>query len=161
MNEHFWEAICLFIFIGLIYKPTKRAILESLDSYSAEIKGKLMEADNIALEAKKTLEYYIEQHKHLKSKIARLQESSKNNAKEILASGEDTLGERVKQKYKLHKERLEIFRKEMQHRVKVETMAKSIVIATTYIQDNLKQEVTKEDLDFVVNAVSKKKITLH
>ncbi|MBP9792037.1 MAG: hypothetical protein KBC27_02390 [Rickettsiales bacterium] len=161
MNAHFWEAICLFIFIGLIFKPTKKAVLEYLDSYSAEIKDKILEADNIALEANKTLKYYLKQHKTLKQKVEILQKNTKDNLKELLDASEESLSEKIKQKHKLHRERLEISRQEMQHRVKIDTMAKAIAISTTYIHDNLKHQVTKEDLDFIVNTVSKKKITLH
>lgn len=161
MNEHFWEGICLFIFIGLVFKPTKKAILEYLDSYSAEVKNKILEADNIALEAKKTLEYYLKQHKNLKRKIEVLQNNTKDNIKELLRSSEESLNEKIKQKHTLHRQRLEISRQEMQQKVKIDTMAKAIAISTTYIHDNLKRQVTKEDLDFIVNVVSKKKITLH
>lgn len=161
MSEHFWEALCLFIFIGLVYKPTKKAILEYLDSYSADIKNKVMEANNIASEAQKTLKYYLKQNKDLQKKIEILEKNSKASVKEVLRSGEDVLNEKIKQKHKLHKERLEISRQEMQQKVKIDTMAKSIAIATTYMQDDLKKEVTKDDLKFIIDAVSKKKIVLH
>ena len=161
MDAHLWEAICLLIFIGLIFKPTKKAVLEYLDSYSADVKNKILEADNIASEAKKTLEYYLKQHQDLKSKVETLQNNTKENVTELLHSGEESLNEKIRQKKKLHKERLDISRQEMQQRVKIDTMAKSIAIATTYMQDSLKREVTSEDLDFVIRSVSKRKITLH
>lgn len=161
MKEHLWEAICLFIFIGLIFKPTKKVLFEYLDSYSAEIKNKILDAENIVLEAKGTLEYYLKQHQELNQKIKILHNNTQDNVKELMRVGEESLNEKIKQRHKLHTDRLEISRQEMQQKVRIDTMSKSIAIATTYIQNNLKQEVTKEDFDFIVNSLSKKKIKLH
>ena len=45
----------------------------------------------------KNLEYYLKQHQDLNSKVETLQNNTKENVKELLHSGEESLKEKIRQ----------------------------------------------------------------
>lgn len=77
LNESFWLACSFIIFVYLIYKPAKKAILKSLDTKISEVQEKILKAEKLNEDAKLLFEQTEAQIKNLET--LRLQMTKENN----------------------------------------------------------------------------------
>ena len=54
-DPQFWVAVSFFLFILAIFNPVRKVLVASLDSQINDIKLKIDEAQNLKIEAQKTL----------------------------------------------------------------------------------------------------------
>ncbi|HJD55688.1 MAG TPA: F0F1 ATP synthase subunit B [Rickettsia endosymbiont of Pyrocoelia pectoralis] len=77
LDESFWLACSFIIFVYLIYKPAKKAILNSLDTKISEVQEKILKAEKLKEDAKLLFEQTEAQIKNLET--LRLQMTKENN----------------------------------------------------------------------------------
>lgn len=77
LDESFWLACSFIIFVYLIYKPAKKAILNSLDTKILEVQEKILKAEKLKEDAKILFEQTEAQIKNLET--LRLQMTKDNN----------------------------------------------------------------------------------
>ncbi len=77
LDESFWLAISFIIFVYLIYRPAKKAILKSLDMKVLEVQERVRKAEKLKDDAKLLFEQTAEQIKNLE--ILQLQMTKENN----------------------------------------------------------------------------------
>lgn len=67
LDESFWLAISFIIFVYLIYRPAKKAILKSLDMKVLEVQERVLKAETLKDDAKLLFEQTKEQIKNLEN----------------------------------------------------------------------------------------------
>lgn len=77
LDESFWLAISFIIFVYLIYRPAKKAILKSLDTKVLEVQEIVLKAEKLKDDAKLLFEQTEEQIKNLEA--LQLQMTKENN----------------------------------------------------------------------------------
>ncbi|MCC8370675.1 MAG: F0F1 ATP synthase subunit B [Rickettsia endosymbiont of Stiretrus anchorago] len=77
LDESFWLAISFIIFVYLIYRPAKKAILKSLDTKVLEVQERVLKAEKLKDDAKLLFEQTEEQIKNLEA--LQLQMTRENN----------------------------------------------------------------------------------
>ncbi|MCH8146954.1 MAG: F0F1 ATP synthase subunit B [Planctomycetes bacterium] len=77
-DETFWVAVAFVLFVGLVFRPAGRMIIEALDSRAEKIRGELDEAVRLREEAQALLARYQRQ-----------QNEAAEQAEEILAHARD------------------------------------------------------------------------
>ncbi|ABE05374.1 ATP F0F1 synthase subunit B [Rickettsia bellii] len=77
LDESFWLAISFIIFVYLIYRPAKKAILKSLDMKVLEVQERVLKAEKLKDDAKLLFEQTEEQIKNLEA--LQLQMTKENN----------------------------------------------------------------------------------
>ncbi|HJD61277.1 MAG TPA: F0F1 ATP synthase subunit B [Rickettsia endosymbiont of Columbicola hoogstraali] len=77
LDESFWLAISFIIFVYLIYRPAKKAILKSLDTKVLEVQERVLKAEKLKDDAKLLFEQTEEQIKNLE--VLQLQMTKENN----------------------------------------------------------------------------------
>lgn len=77
LDERFWLAISFIIFVYLIYRPAKKAILKSLDMKILEVQERVLKAEKLKDDAKLLFEQTEEQIKNLEA--LQLQLTKENN----------------------------------------------------------------------------------
>lgn len=77
LHESFWLAISFIIFVYLIYRPAKKAILKSLDTKVLEVQERVLKAEKLKDDAKLLFEQTEEQIKNLEA--LQLQMTKENN----------------------------------------------------------------------------------
>ncbi|WP_395476761.1 F0F1 ATP synthase subunit B [Rickettsia endosymbiont of Pantilius tunicatus] len=77
LDESFWLAISFIIFVCLIYRPAKKAILKSLDTKILEVQERVLKAKKLKDDAKLLFEQTEEQIKNLEA--LQLQMTKENN----------------------------------------------------------------------------------
>ncbi|WP_341792208.1 F0F1 ATP synthase subunit B [Rickettsia endosymbiont of Gonocerus acuteangulatus] len=77
LDESFWLAISFIIFVYLIYRPAKKAILKSLDTKVLEVQERVLKAEKLKDDAKLLFEQTEEQIKNLEA--LQLQMTKENN----------------------------------------------------------------------------------
>ncbi|MCC8377179.1 MAG: F0F1 ATP synthase subunit B [Rickettsia endosymbiont of Graphium doson] len=77
LDESFWLAISFIIFVYLIYRPAKKAILKSLDTKVLEVQERVLKAEKLKDDAKLLFEQTKEQIKNLEA--LQLQMTKENN----------------------------------------------------------------------------------
>lgn len=77
LDESFWLACSFIIFVYLIYRPAKKAILNSLDTKISEVQEKILKAEKLKEDAQLLFEQTEAQIKNLET--LRLQMTKENN----------------------------------------------------------------------------------
>lgn len=77
LDESFWLAISFIIFVYLIYRPAKKAILKSLDTKVLEVQERVLKAEKLKDDAKLLFEQTEEQINNLEA--LQLQMTKENN----------------------------------------------------------------------------------
>ncbi|WP_419234864.1 F0F1 ATP synthase subunit B [Rickettsia endosymbiont of Nabis limbatus] len=132
LDESFWLAISFIIFVCLIYRPAKKAILKSLDTKILEVQERVLKAKKLKDDAKLLFEQTEEQIKNLEA--LQLQMTKENN--EIT---EKIVQEKTKE--------IEEF---LEHK-KIETIKlieSQKLLASKELQDEFSDEVVKLVLEY-------------
>ncbi|MEQ9116507.1 MAG: hypothetical protein RLN62_06915 [Rickettsiales bacterium] len=136
MDHHFWEALCVILFVGLFYKPVKNMIGSQLDAYSKDIAVKVKEAEDLEKDAQETLDEYKKLHKEFVKKSQLIAETSKENIARIAEDAAHKLKESIKIQKSLHKERLLIYEVDTLNEVRRKAVIRAFSIAQTYFKEN-------------------------
>lgn len=136
MSTHTIEALCILSFLVIAYKPMKRFLISYLDSYSEEVSKKIIETEQLADSANKTLEFYKAQHKAFVEYAEEVNKHHKEAIEEISSLAIEAVEKKYQLKQQIHKEKLEIYKREELDSITLNAITKSMMIATIYLKEN-------------------------
>ena len=84
LDESFWLAVSFIIFVYLIYRPAKKAILNSLDAKILEVQEKVLKAEKLKEDAALLFEQTNAQIKTLDTLHSQMIEESNRVTKKII-----------------------------------------------------------------------------
>lgn len=161
MNHHIWEAVCIILFIGLIFRPAKRFILGQLDEYSGEIAKKIQESDNLKTKAEETLAHYKKLHKEFTERSALAIENTKENIAKISKEASERLKKQIIIQRELHQDRIKLYEIEAVSKLRKNSVAKAFIIAQQYFKDHMAKDISEDDINDSLDLVKKNKTLLH
>ncbi|MBL6784797.1 MAG: hypothetical protein ISQ32_00660 [Rickettsiales bacterium] len=97
-NETFWVAAAFVIFVGLIYKIIKNAILNALDNKISAVKDSINEAEKIKLEAEKILQEVKEKEKAINLQADKIVDNAKTRIKVLEENSTNKIEKEIKRK---------------------------------------------------------------
>jgi F-type H+-transporting ATPase subunit b len=160
MSIHFWELVCFSIFVALIFKPTKKFIIDSLNGYSLRVKNDIDDSCKIKDEALKNLEYYSEKHKELTQLVKEIKNSTEFSIKKLHEDTMKNIENKINNKILIHREMVRVLQKDQLTKLKLQTIRKALSISEKYLSDNKEKSLVKQSLLDTLEE-SKSKITLH
>ncbi|AFB25651.1 MULTISPECIES: F0F1 ATP synthase subunit B [spotted fever group] len=84
LDESFWLAVSFIIFLYLVYRPAKKAILNSLDAKILEVQEKVLQAEKLKEDAALLFKHTNAQIKKLETLRSQLIEESNEVTKKII-----------------------------------------------------------------------------
>ncbi|WP_016769788.1 F0F1 ATP synthase subunit B [Rickettsia sibirica] len=84
LDESFWLAVSFVIFLYLVYKPAKKAILNSLDAKILEVQEKVLQAEKLKEDAALLFKHTNAQIKKLETLRSQIIEDSNEVTKKII-----------------------------------------------------------------------------
>ena len=160
-DVHFWEGVCFFIFVAIVYKPIKNALSSCLNEYSNSVEQQIRDAENLREDAEKTFKYYTDQHKTFVKRISSMHKHTKENIQLLKNQATKILDEKIKIRQRLQKEKLGLYEKKEISETKETIIKKAMVLAGFYIDDVITPSLTKDEITQLLNTVKNKSITFH
>lgn len=97
-DPEFWVAVAAAIFVAVVWKPARRALIGGLDERAARIRGELEEARRLRAEAEQLLAEYQQNERAAAAEaqaiIAHAEEEARRIAEQAAADLEATLARR-------------------------------------------------------------------
>ncbi len=84
LDESFWLAVSFVIFLYLVYRPAKKAILNSLDAKILEVQEKVLQAEKLKEDAALLFKHTNAQIKKLETLRSQMIEDSNEVTKKII-----------------------------------------------------------------------------
>ncbi|MFA1688778.1 F0F1 ATP synthase subunit B [Candidatus Rickettsia barbariae] len=84
LDESFWLAVSFVIFLYLVYRPAKKAILNSLDTKILEVQEKVLQAEKLKEDAALLFKHTNAQIKKLETLRSQIIEDSNEVTKKII-----------------------------------------------------------------------------
>lgn len=118
-DTNFWVLISFTLFVVLVFKAAKTAILGKLDGRIAQIRTDIETAENLRVEAQELLAQYQRKQRDAQNEAETIIANARNHATEIRKTAEAELNEMIDRKEKQLADRL----KRMEDSAKAEIRA--------------------------------------
>lgn len=105
-DEHTWLLASFLVFLAIVWKVGRPAILAQLDSRITLIKKEIETAENLRVEAQELLAQYQRKHRDALLESERIIATARQHAEEIRVKAESDLEETMERREKQLKERL-------------------------------------------------------
>ncbi len=105
-NPTTWVAVALAIFIALVFKPAKKAILSALDSKIDEIKNQVEEAAKLRDEAQALLAEYERKQQQATQHAEEMIDAARKEAEDFKVRSESELNANLERQRKMALERI-------------------------------------------------------
>jgi len=160
-DVHFWEGLCFVLFVLITYKPIKRALSNYLDEYARSIEQKVVEAESLHKEAKKTFKYYTEQHKTFTEKIASASRHTEENIHDLKQQSTKKLEEKIIMKQKMQQDKLRLYDRKQTKQLKTAMINKAMMLVSCYLEDISTPNLTRNQITQLLSTTKDKSITFH
>jgi F-type H+-transporting ATPase subunit b len=105
-NAHFWEAVCFFLAVGLVWKKASAAIKSALDQRVAKIRDELDEARRLREEAQATLANYQRKQRDALKEAEQIIAHAKEEAERLGAQAARDLEAAIERRQRLAEEKI-------------------------------------------------------
>lgn len=105
-NPATWVAISTVLFVGLAFKPIRKAFLSILDERSNKIRKELAEAESLKAEAKGVLESYQKKYQEAVKESEEIIETARHEAAQLLESAKREMDAVIKKRMELVLQRI-------------------------------------------------------
>tara|TARA_B100002051_G_C16483454_1_gene509236 strand:- start:6 stop:491 length:486 start_codon:yes stop_codon:yes gene_type:complete len=139
-DPQFWVAVSFILFVLAIFNPVRKILISSLDSQINEIKSKISEAENLKIEAQKTLSELKTREAEVEKEIEKLKIQSEKKIEELKNLSEKKLSEQIQKKKILANNKIELIVREANLSIKNYISNVSIQATTNILQKNLTKE---------------------
>ena len=157
-NETFWVAIALVVFLGIAFKPAKKAILGALDGKIDEVKAEVEHAAKLRDEAQALLAEYERKQQQSANHAEEMVAAAKREAEEAKTKAEEELRLSLERQQKLALERIAMAEEKALSEVR--TAAAELAIAAT--EKLINERAAGKDGDAIVDkAISELGSKLH
>ena len=146
-NPTTWVAVALVIFIALVFKPAKKAILAALDAKIDEIKNQVEEASKLRDEAQALLAEYERKQQQASQHAEEMIDAARKEAEEFRVRAESDMNANLERQRKLAMERIAMAEEKALQEVR--TAAAELAIAAT--EKLVTEKVAGADGDKIVD----------
>lgn len=157
-DESFWVAVATLLFVILVFKPIKRAIIALVDKRIEEISGELDEAKRLKEKAQEILaeaEQKLAKSEKDSSDIIR---HAEEEAKQIIIKSKAKLASDIEVRKKLALQKIKNFEDNAVNDIKKSIADITVNAATSILEENLDDKKSKKLLEDSIDKISK---TLH
>ena len=147
-DPQFWVAVSFFLFILAIFNPVRKVLISSLDSQINQIKLKIDEAQNLKIEAQKTLSELKSREAEVQTEIQNLKVEAENKINELKELSAKKLSEQIQKRKQLAENKIEQLVRDANVSIK-NYISNAAIDATTKI---LQKNLTKEKKSDLINA---------
>jgi F-type H+-transporting ATPase subunit b len=105
-DPEFWVAVAAAIFIAVVWKPTRKALIGSLDERAARIRGELDEAKKLREEAEQLLAQYQQKEREAAAEAEAIIAHAREEAERIAAQAAGDLEQALVRRQRLAEERI-------------------------------------------------------
>lgn len=137
LDEHFWEAVCIAIFVALFFKPIKNLILQQLESYQNHVADEVHNAEEMRKNADTTLEHYRKLHTEFTEKSDLIMKTSQENIQRLTYEAKEKLRHNIKVQRELHNERVYLYELETLNKLRKDAMQKALGIARNFLEEHV------------------------
>lgn len=145
-NEVFWLSVSFILFIVLVYKPTKKYVLDLLDDKIGSIARNLKEAEELYEKAQDKLEKLHSEHDSILGSKKEIIQKAQDDAINIIKDAEAKSRELIKQFDHIAKQRIEALKGEF---IK-ETKRTILSEALENVKNDLNKKYTAKDNDNLI-----------
>ena len=144
-DPQFWVAVSFILFVAAIFNPVRKILTSSLDSQINEIKSKINEAENLKIEAQKTLSELKVRESEVQKEIQELRKVSEKKIEDLKETSSKKLFEQIEKRKILSENKIEQLVRDTNLSIK-NYISNASIEATTKIIKNKLNEKTKTDL---------------
>tara|TARA_Y100001970_G_scaffold287940_1_gene413862 strand:+ start:759 stop:1244 length:486 start_codon:yes stop_codon:yes gene_type:complete len=144
-DPQFWVAVSFLLFILAIFNPVRKMLKVNLDQQIKDIKDKIDEAENIKIEAQKTLSELKKRENEVEKEIKDLKLNCDNKISELKKLSSNKLLEQIEKRKLLAENRIDQFVRETNTSIK-NYISNAAIEATTHIMINNLSMEKKSDL---------------
>ena len=105
-DHEFWVLVAAVIFVAVIWKPARKALIGSLDGRAAQIRGQLDEARKLREEAEQLLAEYQGKQREAAAEAAAIIVHAQEEAERIAAQSARDLEQALARRQRLAEERI-------------------------------------------------------
>jgi F-type H+-transporting ATPase subunit b len=105
-DPEFWVAVAAAIFIAVVWKPARKALIGSLDERAARIRGELDEARKLREEAERLLAQYQQKEREAAAEAEAIVAHAREEAERIAAQAATDLEQALVRRQRLAEERI-------------------------------------------------------
>ena len=105
-DPEFWVAVAAAIFIAVVWKPARKALIGSLDERAARIRGELDEAKKLREEAEQLLAQYRQKEREAAAEAEAIVAHAREEAERIAAQAAGDLEQALVRRQRLAEERI-------------------------------------------------------
>jgi F-type H+-transporting ATPase subunit b len=105
-NPEFWVLVAGVIFVAVVWKPAKRAIVGSLDERAQRIRSELDEAERLRREAETLLEDYRRRRQAAQQEAAAIVAQARDEAAHLAERARRELDQTLERRRRLAEERI-------------------------------------------------------
>ena len=146
-DPQFWVAVSFFLFILAIFNPVRKVLVASLDSQINDIKLKIDEAQNLKIEAQKTLSELKTREAEVNTEIQNLKVEAENKIKELKELSTKKLSEQIEKRKQLAENKIEQLVRDANLSIKSYISNAAIEVTTNILQKNLTKEKKSDLID--------------
>ncbi len=154
-DPQFWVAVSFFLFIAAIFNPVRKMLSSNLDTQINDIKLKIAEAENLKLEAQKTLNEVKKREAEVEKEIQKLKINSDEKIEDLKKLSSNKLSEQINKRKFLAENKIDQIVRDMNLSVRHYILNTSINASTRILQKNLtkenKSELIKESINDLNN----------
>ena len=144
-DPQFWVAVSFLLFILAIFNPVRKMLKVNLDQQIKDIKDKIDEAENIKIEAQKTLSELKKRENEVEKEIKDLKLNCDNKISKLKKLSSNKLLEQIEKRKLLAENRIDQFVRETNTSIK-NYISNAAIEATTHIMINNLSMEKKSDL---------------
>jgi F-type H+-transporting ATPase subunit b len=146
LDESFWLAVSFIFFIYLIYRPTKKAILKSLDTKVLEIQEKVLKAEKLKDDAVLLFAQISEQIKKLEILRNKMLQEGEKHTEEIVKEKNKEIEELLEHKKVEVVKLVENQKNQASQALQVELCDQVIELALAYFQSSKSTDLLDSDI---------------
>lgn len=143
----FWVALSFVLLVVFAFKPVGKVLCTALDSRAAKIQKELDEALHLKEEAQALLASYQRKQKESAVEAEKILANAESEAKRIVADAEKNLEETLNKKIQVAMQKIASY----EHSVMQDVRLNSIDIAIGTVRNLVKEKLSKEVADSLVN----------
>ena len=145
-DESFWVAFCFVLFIVLVYKPIKKAIINSLDARIEEIKRNLEQAQKLKDDARIILEHIELEMQHFEDRKRRIIESAENSTNSLIKTKTKEIDLSINRTRDSATKSIQNMKTKATHDLKEEFTDHVMRLTRDYLEESKNNSVKDEDL---------------
>ena len=146
MDESFWIAVSFLIFLYFIYKPARKAILNTLDKKIEAIKKHLEESEQLKKDANKIFDAVTDNMHYFEEYKKQILQNAENSTAKLIETKTKETDLMLARKHDLAIKSIENEKEKAADRLRDEFTAKVIVLVRNYLTETKNNNVSDKEI---------------